>query len=88
MEKAEKVYVARISPCARYVRGASVPDVHGCLRRITMLRYGPVSCVVNNAGCMMLELFVDQTSEEIDAMISTNIMGVINGMRACLKVRR
>lgn len=47
-------------------------------------RFGPVDCIVNNAGCMLLSAFVDQDPKEIERMISVNVFGVINGCKAVM----
>ena len=47
--------------------------------------YGPVDCLVNNAGVMYLGNPWDQDPAEWQAMVQTNIMGVLNGIHAVLK---
>jgi len=47
--------------------------------------YGPVDCLVNNAGILYLGQSWDQDPAEWREMIQTNIMGVLNGIHAVLK---
>jgi len=47
-------------------------------------QYGPVGCIVNNAGVMLLGEVATQDPEEWERMISVNITGVLVGMRAVL----
>ena len=47
--------------------------------------YGPVDCIVNNAGLMLLGDASIQDINEWDTMINTNIKGVLNGIHAVLK---
>lgn len=47
--------------------------------------YGPVDCLVNNAGVMYLGRPWEQGIEEWRAMVDVNIMGVMNGMQGVLK---
>lgn len=46
--------------------------------------YGPVDCLVNNAGVMYLGHPWDQDPAEWQEMVQTNIMGVLNGIHAVL----
>lgn len=46
--------------------------------------HGPVDCLVNNAGVMLLHDFTTQKEEEFDLMLQVNVRGVINGLRAVL----
>lgn len=44
-------------------------------------KYGPVDCIVNNAGCMLLGEIATQDPKEWRTMIDVNIVGVANGMQ-------
>lgn len=43
--------------------------------------YGATDLLVNNAGVMLLGPIADQDSSEWKAMIDTNVIGVLNGMK-------
>ncbi|VVE42699.1 oxidoreductase [Pandoraea anapnoica] len=45
-------------------------------------RFGPVDCLVNNAGVMLLGDVANQAPEEWDRMIDVNVRGVLNGVHA------
>lgn len=47
-------------------------------------KFGPVDCLINNAGVMLLHELADQNPKEWDAMIDVNIKGVLNGCQAVL----
>jgi NADP-dependent 3-hydroxy acid dehydrogenase YdfG len=47
--------------------------------------FGPVDCMVNNAGVMYMGEPWDQDPKEWEEMIQTNIMGVLNGIHVVLK---
>lgn len=47
--------------------------------------YGPADLLINNAGVMYLENFVNQSTETLDTMIDINIKGVLNGIQGVLK---
>lgn len=47
-------------------------------------KFGPVDCLVNNAGLMQLGFAHDQNPTEWDNMIDVNIKGVLNGIHAVL----
>ncbi|MCD6356245.1 MAG: SDR family oxidoreductase, partial [Anaerolineaceae bacterium] len=47
--------------------------------------YGPVDCLVNNAGILYLGQPWDQDPVEWEKMIQINIMGVLNGIHVVLK---
>ena len=47
-------------------------------------QYGPVGCLVNNAGIMLLGQADKQDPSEWAAMLSVNVMGVLNGIHAVL----
>jgi NADP-dependent 3-hydroxy acid dehydrogenase YdfG len=46
--------------------------------------YGPVSCLVNNAGVMLLGQADVQDPAEWQTMLNVNVMGVLNGIHAVL----
>lgn len=46
--------------------------------------YGPVDCLVNNAGVMFLEYLEDQSPDEWGAMMNTNVNGILNSMQLVL----
>lgn len=46
--------------------------------------HGPAECLVNNAGVMLLGSIPDQDPAEWATMLSVNVTGVLNGMRAVL----
>ena len=48
-------------------------------------KFGPVDCLINNAGTMFLGLPWKQELSQWQAMIDTNILGVMNGIQAVLK---
>lgn len=47
-------------------------------------KYGPVDCLVNNAGVMLLGKVQTQNPEEWQRMFDVNLMGVLNGTHAVL----
>jgi NADP-dependent 3-hydroxy acid dehydrogenase YdfG len=47
-------------------------------------KFGPVDCLVNNAGVMLLGKVHTQNPEEWQRMCDTNLMGVLNGIHAVL----
>jgi NADP-dependent 3-hydroxy acid dehydrogenase YdfG len=47
--------------------------------------YGPVDCLVNNAGVMLLGKPDEQDIQEWQKMFDVNVMGVINGIHVVLK---
>jgi len=46
--------------------------------------HGPVSLLVNNAGCMLLGNVASQDPKEWKTMLDVNVMGVLNGIQAVL----
>lgn len=46
--------------------------------------YGPVGCLVNNAGVMLLGQVDTQDPAEWQQMLNVNVMGVLNGIHAVL----
>jgi NADP-dependent 3-hydroxy acid dehydrogenase YdfG len=47
-------------------------------------KYGPVDCLVNNAGVMLLGKVQTQDPEEWQKMFDVNLMGVLNGTHLVL----
>ncbi|CAF3403412.1 unnamed protein product [Rotaria sp. Silwood1] len=47
-------------------------------------KYGPVDCLVNNAGVMLLGKVQTQNPEEWQRMFDVNLMGVLNGTHVVL----
>ncbi|PPE05118.1 SDR family oxidoreductase [Williamsoniiplasma lucivorax] len=47
--------------------------------------YGPVDLLVNNAGIMPMDKYVDQSLDDKYATLDVNIKGVVNGMDCVLK---
>lgn len=47
--------------------------------------YGPVSCLVNNAGVMLLGDIATQDPKEWEKMLQINVMGLLNGIHIVLK---
>ncbi|CAF2529510.1 unnamed protein product [Rotaria sp. Silwood2] len=47
-------------------------------------KYGPVDCLINNAGIMLLGKVHTQNPDEWQRMFDTNLMGVLNGIHAVL----
>jgi len=47
-------------------------------------KYGPVDCLVNNAGVMLLGKVQTQDPEEWQRMFDVNLMGVLNGTHVVL----
>ncbi|MCU5772940.1 SDR family oxidoreductase [Erwiniaceae bacterium BAC15a-03b] len=48
-------------------------------------RYGPVDCIVNNAGIMLLGSIEQQGDTEWRKMFETNVLGLLNGMSIVLE---
>jgi NADP-dependent 3-hydroxy acid dehydrogenase YdfG len=47
-------------------------------------KYGPVSCIVNNAGIMLLGQLDTQNPNEWKKMLEVNVLGVLNGIKIVL----
>ncbi|PSU49753.1 oxidoreductase [Photobacterium frigidiphilum] len=47
-------------------------------------QFGPVDCLVNNAGVMLLGLAHDQDPAEWKTMFDVNVMGLLNGIHVVL----
>lgn len=50
--------------------------------------YGPVDCIVNNAGVMLLGDIETQNPEEWKTMFDVNILGLLNGMQIVLPLMK
>ncbi|MFC1743171.1 SDR family oxidoreductase [Candidatus Riflebacteria bacterium] len=48
-------------------------------------KYGPVDCLVNNAGVMLLGFVPYQPTTEWKKMFDVNVMGLLNGIHVVLK---
>ena len=48
-------------------------------------KFGPVNCLINNAGVMLLGEVSSQDPKEWMQMINTNILGMLNGIHIVLK---
>lgn len=46
--------------------------------------FGPVDCLVNNAGVMLLSQLADQDPSEWKTMYDVNVLALLNGMQAVL----
>jgi len=46
--------------------------------------YGPVDCLVNNAGVMLLGQVSDQEASQWQTMFDVNVIGLLNGMQTVL----
>ncbi|GAA05337.1 SDR family oxidoreductase [Photobacterium leiognathi] len=47
-------------------------------------KFGPVDCLINNAGIMLLGLADEQDPAEWQNMFNVNVMGMLNGIHAVL----
>ncbi|PRD18107.1 UNVERIFIED_CONTAM: putative oxidoreductase, partial [Trichonephila clavipes] len=47
-------------------------------------QYGPVECLINNAGVMLLGQIDTQESTEWQKMFDVNVLALLNGMQAVL----
>jgi NADP-dependent 3-hydroxy acid dehydrogenase YdfG len=57
--------------------------LHGAIARAEA-EYGPVDCLVNNAGTMMLGQIDTQDRAEWELMYAVNVLAVLDGMQAVL----
>ncbi|HIF9346357.1 TPA: SDR family oxidoreductase [Photobacterium damselae] len=48
-------------------------------------KFGPVDCLINNAGMMLLGLADEQDPQEWKTMFDVNVMGMLNGIHLVLK---
>jgi len=47
-------------------------------------KFGPVDCLINNAGVMLLGQVDNQDPQEWQSMMDVNVMGMLNGIHAVL----
>jgi NADP-dependent 3-hydroxy acid dehydrogenase YdfG len=47
-------------------------------------RFGPVACIINNAGIMLLGHAHDQSVDEWRQMLDVNVMGVLHGVKCVI----
>ena len=48
-------------------------------------KFGPVDCLINNAGIMLLGLVWEQDPSEWQRMVDINVVGLLNGIHVVLK---
>jgi len=48
-------------------------------------KFGPVDCIINNAGVMLLGKIEDQDPKEWQTMLDVNLKGLLNGIHIVLK---
>jgi len=67
-------------------RQVDVTDANALRAAITEAeaQYGPVDCLVNNAGLMLLGQIDTQSPAEWQAMYDVNVLALLNGMQAVL----
>ncbi len=53
--------------------------------KIAEEQYGPVECLINNAGVMLLGQIATQNPTEWQTMLDVNVMGLMNGIHCVLK---
>lgn len=53
--------------------------------RAAEVKFGPTDLLVNNAGVMLLGNVENQSSQEWQTMLDTNVMGVLNGTQVVLQ---
>lgn len=51
-------------------------------------QYGPIDCLINNAGCMLLGQLDKQDPVEWRRMYDVNVLGLLNGVNAVLPAMR
>ncbi|MBS0624540.1 MAG: SDR family oxidoreductase [Verrucomicrobia bacterium] len=63
-----------------------VTDLNGFKKAVheAEAKFGPVDCLINNAGLMLLGAVQDQDPEEWKRMFDVNVLGVLNGMHIVL----
>jgi NADP-dependent 3-hydroxy acid dehydrogenase YdfG len=67
----------------RYVDVTNTAEVKNAIER-TEEQFGPVDCLINNAGVMLLGLMHEQNPDEWKQMFDVNVMGLLNGIHAVL----
>ena len=72
-------------PNASYAQ-VDVTDLNALRRAVAGAedQYGPVSCMVNNAGAMFLGRIDQQNPVEWGQMLDVNVIGVLNGIKVVL----
>ena len=67
-------------------RQVDVSDSQAMLAAITEAEglYGPVDCLINNAGCMLLGQMDRQDPAEWKQMFDVNVLGLLNGVHLVL----
>ncbi len=67
---------AQVDVCDRASVASSIADAQE--------KYGPVDCLVNNAGVMLLGQVHEQDPSEWQKMLDVNVMGLLNGVHAVM----
>lgn len=67
--------------------GVDITDLEGLKKAVAdaEAKYGPVDCIVNNAGVMLLGDAPVQDPAEWQKMFDVNVKGVLNGINTVLK---
>jgi NADP-dependent 3-hydroxy acid dehydrogenase YdfG len=83
--RAERLEALDLSNCI--CEDVDVTDLESFRRAIVHgeQKYGPVDCLVNNAGVMLLGKAHLQNTYEWNRMVDVNIKGVLNGIHLVLK---
>ncbi|MGL5392057.1 MAG: SDR family oxidoreductase, partial [Shewanella sp.] len=66
--------------------GVDVTDAKAIKAAISQAeaQFGPVGCLINNAGVMLLGQIDTQDADEWSRMLNINVLGVLNGIQAVL----
>ena len=80
----EKLEALKLPDCL--CEKVDVTDRHGFARAIAKAekRYGPVECLINNAGVMLLGQVDLQDASEWKNMFDVNVLALLNGMQTVL----
>jgi len=82
--RVERMEALNFENClCKHVDVTNLDEVKSAIAEATKV-YGPVECLVNNAGVMYLGCPWEQAMDEWQAMVNVNIMGVMNGIRGVL----
>ncbi|PSV25869.1 MULTISPECIES: SDR family oxidoreductase [unclassified Photobacterium] len=67
-------------------RAVDVTDAQAIQAAVTEAeeKFGPVDCLINNAGMMLLGLADEQDPAEWQTMFNVNVMGMLNGIHVVL----